>query len=582
MSKIEFVCLGGQDEKEKLCSCLIIDGDIYVIGCGIHTPPAVTLGIKKIVADFSYLIDNKNKIKGIFIPTPNYYSFGGLEFLLKQLPDIPVFTSNLGQMIINNFIDRRMNPRSNSKFHQTPVLKNHYNINACKPLAPFKLGNAYIMAFRTASFMPTSLGFVFNTKSGAIVFADNFIIPTNVTPATTDLLEHINKFTNNNTLALITSLGPNVRHAGFTSPSYSVTTFFENTVLDMPNRGIFAIEEQDIYKLLKLASVCAKKTIPFYIYSGSLARAFSYMQQNKIINFPNLIYLNEAQINTVERGIIVVSGDKQSLFNKLQKIAMGEDSKLEFKPTDTFVYSILTTPGYEKLEANLFDNLNRQNVGRIVKLPKDIIPLSQSQEDQKFLINILKPKYIIPVNGLYMDFCIFKETCKAVATPSRNIINLSNGQFASFDGDRLVDTKRYIKVVEQYVGNQGIYDVGASGLFECEQMADSGCVLASLLIDKQAKKITHYNYNIVGVINQTDEKNQVIVNEINNELNNKMLDLLKEVGNNGSLNREQQEYFKKQIVKQYEKKFGKRPLVLLTVLYTDAIDKAIDTITEDR
>ncbi|MCQ3907200.1 MAG: hypothetical protein MJ219_00095 [Mycoplasmoidaceae bacterium] len=422
--------------------------------------------------------------------------------------------------------------------------------------------------------MPTSLGFVFNTEAGAIVYVDHFIIPTSVNNATYDLLEQVNKFTKNNTLLLITSIGKNIDHRGFTSPNYNIDNFFENCILDMPNRGIFVIEEEDIYKLTKLATIAAKKTIPFYIYSPSLARAFNYMQSNKIINFNNLIYINEQQINTIDRGIIVISGDKQSLFTKLQKIVVGDDQRFTFKPTDTFVYSILTTPGYEKLEANLFDSINRLDVSRVVKLPKDIIPLSQSQEDHKFLINILKPKFIIPTGGLFMQFAQYKEMCKNVVTPQKNIIILGNGQVATFDSGKFIDAKHHIKLVEQYVGNQGLYDVGASGLFECEQMADSGCVLASLLVDKKTKTISHFNYNIVGVLNQADPKNQAIVDEINQTLNTTMLDLLKSLPENTNLSRDQQDYFKKQIVKQYEKKFGKRPLVLLTLLYKDQIEKA--------
>lgn len=572
MAKIEFLCLGGQDEKDKICDALVIDGDIFVLGCGIHCPSVIQLGIKKIVADFSYLIDNKQKIKGVFIPTPSYNMYGGLEFLLKNLPNVPVYTSHLGQMIINNNLDWCFRPRGHRPDHNS--LKTRFNINAVKPLETFKLGKVEVLPFRTASFMPTSLGFVFNTDAGAIVYVDHFIIPTSVNNATYDLLDQVNKFTKGNTLLLITSIGKNIDHRGFTSPCYDIDNFFENCVLDMPNRGIFVIEEEDIYKLTKLANIAARKTIPFYIYSPSLAKAFNYMQQNKIVNFNNLIYINEQQINTIDRGIIVISGDKQSLFTKLQKIVVGDDQRFTFKPTDTFVYSILTTPGYEKLEANLFDSINRLEVSRIVKLPKDIIPLSQSQEDHKFLINILKPKFIIPIGGLFMQFTQYKEICNHVITPQRNIITLGNGQVATFDNGKLIDTKRHIKLVEQYVGNQGLYDVGASGLFECEQMADSGCVLASLLIDKEAKKINHFNYNIVGVLNQADEKNQAIVNEINQTLNDTMVELLKTLKPGVNLSRDQQDYFKKQIVKQYEKKFGKRPLVLLTIIYKDAIEKA--------
>lgn len=572
MAKIEFLSLGGQDEKDKVCDALIIDGDIFVLGCGIRCPSVIQLGIKKIVADFSFLIDNKQKIKGIFIPTPSYNMYGGLEFLIKNLPNTPIFTSHLGQMIINNNLDWCFRPRG--KHYEGQSLKTRFNINAVKPLETFKLGKVEIMPFRTASFMPTSLGFVFNTDSGAIVYVDHFIIPTSVNNATYDLLEQVNKFTKNNTLLLISSIGKNINHHGFTSPAYNIDSFYENCILDMTNRGIFVIEEEDIYKLTKLAALAAKKTIPFYIYSPSLARAFNYMQQNKIVNFNNLVYMGEQQINTVDRGIVVVSGDKQSLFTKLQKIVVGDDQRLTFKPTDTFVYSILTTPGYEKLEANLFDSINRLNVSRVIKLPKDIIPLSQSQEDHKFLINVIKPKYIIPTGGLYMDFVNYKSICNKVFTPQKSILLLGNGQVATFDNGRFIDAKRHIKLVEQYVGNQGLYDVGASGLYECEQMADSGCVLASLLIDKINKKIDHFNYNIVGVLNQADEKNQTIVDEINTTLNNTMLELLKSLAPNTNLSRDQQDYFKKQIVKQYEKKFGKRPLILLTIIYKDQIEKA--------
>lgn len=578
MAKIEFICLGGQDEKDKLCSALSIDGDIYVLGCGIHCPSAVTLGIKKIIADFSYLVDHKDKIRGIFIPTPNYNAYGGLEFLTKLLPNVPIFTSTLGQVIINNNLEwcngRFRNQNQNKQF------KAKWTVIGVQPLKPFRCGRVEIMAFRTASFMPTSLGFVFKVGDQSIVFVDQFMIPTSVNNAIYDLTEEVKRYTNGKVMLLITAVGENINNQAFTSPKYSVTSFFENAILDMPKRGIFCLEEEDIYKLIKLASLANSKSIPFYIYSGSLAKAFSYMQQNKIVSLPNLIYINEQQINTIERGIIVVSGDKQSLFTKLQKIVLGDDRRLEFKPTDTFVYAMPTTNGFEKLEANLFDSLNRLNVSRIVKLPKEIIQLSQSQEDHKFLVNILKPKFIIPVNGLYMDFVKYRNFCKGVSTNQKNILIISNGQFVQFDGDKLVNMKKFIKVIEQYVGTAGLYDVGASGLFECEQMADSGCVLASLMVDKQAKTIKHYNYNIVGVINQADEKNQAIVNEINAFLNNLMVEELKKLKPNTNLTRDQQDYFKKQIVKQYEKKFGKRPLVLLTIIYSDSVEKAIDTIVD--
>lgn len=571
MTKIEFVCFGGQDEKDKVCDALIIDEDIYILGCGINCPSTVTLGIKKIIPDFNYLIDNQQKIKGIFIPTASYELFGGLQFLLKLIPNLPIYTSSLGQTIINNFLERIFNNK-NIKNHEIDCFKDKYNVNVLKPLTINKIGKIDVMAFRVACFMPQSLGFVFKTSAGSIIFIDNFIIPNNANNTLYDLLYEVKKFTNSNVLALITSIGHNIDHQSFTTPNYSVTSFFENCVVDMEHRGIFAIDEQDIYKLLRLAWLADKMMIPFYIYSGSLAHTFNYILHNKIVNFPHLLYVDKNQINKIDRCIIVVAGDKQSLLSKLLKIAAQEDSKLVLKQNDMFVYSMLTTVGYEKLEANLFDNLNKFGIAKIKKLPKDVIMLSQSQEDHKFLINILKPKYLFPINGLYMDFVKYKKIAKSCYS-NNNVIILSNGQRAIFDDDKLINTKQHLKINEQYVGINGLYDVGANGLIECEQMADSGCVLASLLIDKKTKEIKSFNYTTVGIINTNDLKNQSIIHEIESELNTSILDMLKQKAPNTSLTKDDQDDFKKQIVKKYDKKFNKHPLVLLTIIYIDQLQR---------
>ena len=231
MTKIEFVCFGGQDEKNKVCDALIINDDIYILGCGVSCYSTVTLGIKKTIPDFSYLIDNKQKIKGIFIPTASYELFGGLQFLLKLIPNLPIYTSNLGQTIINNFLERIFNNK-NIKNHEIDSFKTKYNVNVLKPLTINKISNIDVMAFRTACFMPQSLGFIFKTNSGSIIYIDNFIIPTNANSALYDLLNEINKFTNNNVLLLISSIGHNIDNQSFTTPNYSVSSFFENCIKD--------------------------------------------------------------------------------------------------------------------------------------------------------------------------------------------------------------------------------------------------------------------------------------------------------------------------------------------------------------
>ena len=95
MAKISFLGLGGLDEKEKSCYALTINGDIYILNCGLVTPPGASLGVKKIIPDFSWIISNRSAIKGIFIGTPKYSNFAALPYLLKVLEILHPFSSLL-------------------------------------------------------------------------------------------------------------------------------------------------------------------------------------------------------------------------------------------------------------------------------------------------------------------------------------------------------------------------------------------------------------------------------------------------------------------------------------------------------
>ena len=567
MSKIELICLGGQDEKQKCCQALVIDGDIYVFNAGISTPAQTTLGVQKSIPDFSYLFDNKDKVKGIFVSSAEYNNFGALEFLIDQLPKVPIYTSYFGRFVIESYFKTYVynNPiNKNKKFNLT--------IKTFKPLEKQNFSSCEITAFRTTSYFLNSLGWIFTTADGSIIYLDQFIVSTGNSSSFNDLINEINKITNKKNLLLLAPVGTNINHFGFTSPNYSVSSFFDNTIIDSQGRVVVAIDACDWYKLISLAAICAKKSIPFYIHSKIINDCFDYLLKNKIISLPTLLKLKPENVAKTEKAVIVISSYRQQLVRILQEIVDGEDKTLTFKPNDTFVYALHTENGYEKVEANIFDNIKRLRIGNLISLPKDILLLSQSQEDHKFIINLLKPKYLIPLNGLYMYLNKYKSLTAALGINKNNVLLVSNGFVIHFKDGLLTKEKKHLKLFEQYINSRGINDFNSSDLFECEQMATNGCVLVSLLLDKDKKQVLKYNYNSVGVTNVTNEKNKELLMEINKTLNEIIVELLKQLNDNhNGLSREQQEYFKKQVIKQFDKKFGKKPLVLLTIIYNHTI-----------
>ena len=568
MAKIEYIIFGGQDEREKSCSALVIDGDIFVINCGIAVPSDVVLGIQKILPDFTWLIENKNKVKGIFVPVATYSNYGGLEFLTKHLPNVPVYTSFLGKFIISNYFKHRT--ANDAEDRNEVNFNNKLEFEVLAPLVGKKIGNTTVYAFRTASFLPNSFGLIFNTSSGGIIFLDEFIISTNKNVAFYDMIFEINMITKYNNLLLLVSVGRNIGKLTFASPHYSVNDFYDNILTDVNDRTIVAVNDEDVYKVISLANIASKKSLPFVIFSNTLSKVFDFMVQSKIISLPNLLTVSDSKINEMKKGIIVITGTTQRLIAKIQKIIDGEDPKVQFVDTDTFIYSNHTINGYEKMEANMFDEINRLNVHKTIKIPNSILSMSQCNEDHKFMLNLLKPKYVIPLAGLYMDFVTYQALSKYANVEPKNILLIENGQMLTFENEKLVSKNKKIKLEEQYVGTQGVLDVAANSLFERDQMAENGCVLVSLLIDKRAKKITHSNFNLVGVVNVNDEKNKPIIDEINGFLIDYINNLLTHMKENENISKENQNTFKKQIIKQYEKKFGKRPLILLTILYNDS------------
>jgi ribonuclease J len=558
MSKIEFFALGGLNERGKDCYVLTINGDIYIINCGIVTPPSISLGVKKIIPDFLWINQNKRAIKGIFIGTPSYEHFGSLEFFHEFIPNVPIYVSNIGSVVLNTYFQKRVFRHNHRPFK--------LNIRTMEPLKTERIGAAMVTPFRLSNSMPRSFGFIFNTPEGAIIYVDDFIVSSNKNALFEDEINEINRFTNRKNILLIVASGLVGYSKGFTNPNHRVAAYFENIMIDSPGRLLVACYDHDVYKVLGLVQAATGKERPVNIYSNTLVELFKYLNTNYLASRrPNIIA--DDKLDESNNAVVAITGTLQRLFPKLEKIISDADPKFHIKDDDTFIFAENTIPGYETFEADVFDNVARTNINRIYKLPREILPVSASNEDHKNLIETLKPKYIIPVSGLYMDFVEYQKAVIQSGFPKQNILILENGQCISFNNGELEHKSKFIKLEPQYIGTQGVLDVGASSMFEREQMKDNGVVLLSLLYSKEEKVIKKYNYDTVGVINVTDE-NRPILNVIIEECNKQISNLLTVAVEKNAIDmKEIKISIRKLVDKQFEKKFNKKPLVLTTIIF---------------
>jgi ribonuclease J len=466
-----------------------------------------------------------------------------------------------------------LNTYFQKRAHRHNLQSLRLNLKIVEPLKTERIGAAIVTPFKISNPMPRSLGFIFNTPEGAIIYIDDFIISSNRNMLFEDEIMEINRFTNHKNLLLIVGAGLVGRSKGFTNPNHRIAAYFENIMIDSPGRLLVACYDHDVYKVLGLVSAAANKSRPVNVYSTTFIELFKLLNTNNYLGNKKLLMLSDDKLDESDNAVIVITGTTQRLFPKLAKIIADDDPKLHVKSTDTFIFAENTIPGFETFEADLFDNVARTNVEHIYKLPKEIVPISASNEDHKFLIETLKPKYVVPVGGLYMDFVEYQRAVIQTGIHKQSILLLENGQCISFNNGTLEPKTKFINLEQQYIGTQGVLDVGASSMFERDQMKDGGVVLLSILYSKEEKIIKKFNYDAVGVINITDD-NRSIVNVIIEECNKTISSLLATAAEKNAFDmKEIKTNIRKIVDKQFEKKFNKKPLVLTTIIFVKGSNK---------
>ncbi|WP_052663121.1 ribonuclease J [Mycoplasmoides pirum] len=562
-SRINFFALGGQDERGKNCYVLEINDNIFIINFGALIPTTSLLGVKQLIPDFSWLIKNKNRIKGLFIGYPTQDNLGSLEYLLKDIGPIPIYTSVIGKSLIETIAEKKIQNIS-IKSLKIIVLDN---------LKPINISGQKVIPFRVSSSMPSSLGFAFHTPNGYVLYIDDFVLSSDKNLAFEGNLNDISSIVGNNVLALAVGIGYVNKNSGFTSPKHKSKEILDQIINNAnPDGRIFvSCYDSNAYTILTVAQLAKQKSRPLIIYSHTFINIFSTIVRNKIFNNRNLVTLPISEIDKTNNALICIASNPHRLYSRLSKIANGEDEKIHFNDKDTFVLITPRVAGYEGVEAKILDDIARNDVDYI-KLTNDVLPMQASNEDHKYLLNLLKPKYVMPISGLYKDFVNYATIAKHVGFTSEQIKILYNGEVLKFVDGTLQKDISEISLESRYVDSSGIQDIDASILFEREQMAENGVAIVLVFYDQKNHKFKPtIKCELYGISDEEDKLN-VIKTKIDEQVNNLFKNLQdvktnqKEKNISVSEMRDFKLILKKTVTKIFEKNLDKRPIVLPTVI----------------
>lgn len=479
--KVKIFALGGLDEDGKNCTVVEVNDEIYVVGCGIKYPDKTMPGIDFVIPNFSYLEENKNRVKAYLLPHGHDDEVGALAYVYEHVP-APIYGSKVTIEMFKNFV------------RHTKMEKVKFDFNVVQPSCTFYIGKRKISFFQTSHNVAQSSGIAISSNLGNIVITSDFVIENNASPSYLTDLNMIAKIAEDKTLVLC----PESIFAGkmgYTAPKYKLTPLMEKTIKDAPGRVFVAMFSSNFYNIdevLQMAVASRKKIIPFDEDTEEILKS---MQQSGQFALPRENFVSFEDINRVKATdmVVLMLGFGPRLYNKIALLAAGQSESSRpvlLNETDTFIMACPANDNTEIEATDALDELYRsgchvRNIGK-----KEFFRMHASEEDLKMMISLLRPKYYIPLKGYFKDLLTNAEVSLKMggSLTHQSVFLLDNGTCVHFDEKGANMVPNEIVHGDIMIDGIGVGDVG-SEVLEDRQTLAQGAVIMAVTLDKETHKI---------------------------------------------------------------------------------------------
>ncbi len=467
MSKIKIFSLGGLDENGKNMYIVEIEKDIFIFDCGLKYASGNMLGIDYIIPDYSYLVKNKKRIKGLFITHGHLENMGATADLLSQIPNLKVYATKFTKYVLmeqgvnaNNIIE----------------IKAHKKIN---------FGNISVFPISVSHSAPDSVMYVINTKDGAICYTGDFIFDPSMMGAYDMDLGKIAYVGKQGVLCLLSEsvFSENVGH---TSPNHKLIDTFKKAIKNAKGRVMFMVLPTHLYTIEEIFQASLNSHRKIVVMGKKLQNVVNFGLKEGYLSVASDTLGDLSNIND-NNAILLICDDKASPYNAMSKIMNGYDKFIKLKSDDTIVFAEPRYDSNEKILVRLENDLAEMGC-EIVNIPSDKTILHHaSSEDLMQMIKLMRPKYYMPVKGDYRYMVGNADLGYSLGIPRENIILKQNGEVVEFDNGVLVPKTEKVKVGDYLIDGNSSDDIGELVIKDREMLSENGIVLISATISRQDK-----------------------------------------------------------------------------------------------
>ncbi len=546
--RIRIFALGGLDEDGKNLLCVEVDDAIYIIEAGIKFPDnKESLGIEFIIQDFTYLVENKDRVAAIFVTHGHDDVMGALPYLLKQVP-ADVYTAPLAVQEVHKIL---------KKEHITGVKVHSVKRNDKKRIAKHK-----IVFFPITHAYPGTFGLAIHTEQGYIVYSGEFIEDyDDLEEAYRGDFTTLSEIGNEGVLVLLQE-SKGAERSGHTSPNHRVTPQLSRVLETHENNRVFvSVYTQSVYRIQEILDCCLSNNRKIVLYNQELR---DLVERLRDIGFEvDERYLIDPKDfdNSMKDVVVIISGQGKSLFKTINNIANNEVESIAFDQDDVIVIASPIVPGVENDFKSMENDIYKKE-GEIIVLDKNVLSMHPSKEDLKMMIFLTKPKYYIPVKGEYHLLFMNSQIAVEMGYDPSRIIILDNGQVATFENKKLISCSMELELHETMIDGKENWDMAGVVLKDRETLSTDGVMILAVGINAKTKKI----------INGPDVQSRGLIylrdaEYITNDVAKIMEETIEEaVANKTYDNLETRQQIRDKVSKYLFKQTAKRPMILPVIL----------------
>lgn len=476
---LRLIPLGGLGEIGKNMMVVEYNNEIIIIDSGLAFPDEDMLGIDLVIPDMTYLVENKQRIRAVFITHGHEDHIGSLAYLLKEVK-VPVYATKLTIGLIQGKLQEH-------KLNSEIKLLREVSAGTSVKEGPFKVD-----FIRVSHSIADVVALGIHTPIGTIVHTADFKFdqtPIGGSEQVTDF--HSFAELGDKGVLLLLSDSTNAERSGFTMSERAVGGTFDEVFSQADQRIIVASFASNVHRVQQIINAAEKYNRKVCVTGRSMVNVVKIASELGYLEIPEGMLVDIEQSDKVPHNelVVITTGSQGEPMSALVRMATSAHKQLSIVPGDTVIISALPVPGNEKMVNRTINQLFRQGANVIYEAVSGVhVSGHASQEELKLMMNLTRPKYFMPVHGEYRHLLKHAKLAEDVGIPKDRILLPSIGDVLEFDR-KGVETVDRVPAGPILVDGLGVGDVGNIVLRDRRQLAQDGILIVVVTMDKKTKKV---------------------------------------------------------------------------------------------